>query len=297
MIYYHTLPVLRGYFRPETLSEALSYLSQYGSRSRILAGGTDLLVMMRSRKIKPRYILDIKAIQGIADIKMKNNFLHIGAGVTLREVEQSELVQQKCPLLSEAVSQMASLQIRNMGTVAGNICRASPSADTLTPLLVMGARVEISCAQRKRTVTLENFLTGPGETALESYEMVTAVQIPELPENASAAFLRLTRVAADLAKVSASVLLIQQDNVCMEARIALGGVASTAFRSYQAEKFMVGKHLDEKVIEAAADLAAAESRPISDVRSSLEYRKEACRTLVSRAIKTCLTGSPLVGGK
>ncbi len=297
MIYYHTLPALKGYFRPDKLSEALAFLTQYGSQSSVLAGGTDLLVMMRSRKIKPRYILDIKAIPDIANIKMKSNFLQIGAGVTLREVEQSEMVHQKYPLLSEAVSQMASLQIRNMGTVTGNICRASPSADTLTPLLVMEARVEIACAQRKRTVSLESFLTGPGETALEPYEMVTAIQIPILPKNASAAFFRLTRVAADLAKVSTSVLLVQQDNVCQEARIALGGVASTAFRSYQTEKFMVGKHLDEKVIDAAGDLAAAESRPISDVRSTLEYRKEACRVLVSRAIKTCLARIPSMGGK
>jgi aerobic carbon-monoxide dehydrogenase medium subunit len=291
------MPALRGYFRPETLPEALSILSEHGQQCRILAGGTDLLVLMRSRKLTPRYILDIKGIPEIRDIKMKDNFLHIGAGVTLREVEHSAIVQQKYPLLSEAVSQMASLQIRNMGTVTGNICRASPSADTLTPLLVMEANVEIACAQRKRTISLESFLKGPGQTILEPYEIVTAVQIPALPENASAAFFRLTRVAADLAKVSASVLLVQKDNVCLECRIALGGVASTAFRTRQAEKFLVGKPLDEKAIEAAGDLAAGESRPISDVRSTQEYRKEACRTLVSRGIKTCLSRSSSVGGR
>jgi CO/xanthine dehydrogenase FAD-binding subunit len=137
-------------------------------------------------------------------------------------------------------------------------------------------------------VALADFLTGPGSTLLQPSEMVTGLAIPCLPEEASTSFLRITRVAADLAKVNVAVMIRRRGNVCLEARIALGGVAPTAFRSRRSEDFLKGKVLDREAIEQSARLASQESRPITDVRSSLEYRREMCQVLVSRAITNCV---------
>ena len=286
--YYHSLPVFKRYFRPESVAEAVPYLSQYNGEARILAGGTDLLVLMRARKLKPGCIIDIKGMREADRIGIANGKLKIGALATLRKVELAEIVRHGWPLLNEAISQMASIQIRNMATVVGNICRASPSGDTLPPLLILEATVDIAYPGGSRSVALQDFLTAPGETGLKTSEMVTGIQIPLLPEKAATAFFRITRVAADLAKVNAAAMVVQKENECLEARIALGGVSPTAFRAREAESYLKGKTMDTRVIEKAAGLAASESHPISDVRSSEEYRREICRVLVSRAIKTCL---------
>lgn len=289
IIYYNTMPTFEYYFRPETVEEVVSLLMRYGEEAKILAGGTDLLVLMRSRSVVPKCVVDITRLPGLDYIKKeKTDTLKIGALATLRAVELSNLVKEEYPLLNEAVTRMANTQIRNMATVVGNICRASPSADTAPPLLALEASVEISGPDESRIVPLESFFTGPGETVLKPSEMVTEILVPKLRTNTGTAFLRATRVAADLAKVSVASVVVVEDGTCKVARIALGGVAPTPIRARAAEDLLMGNKLEDRVIEEAASLAVEESKPISDVRSTEEYRREICKVLVSRAIKTSL---------
>lgn len=287
-IYYHTMPTFEQYFQPKMVEEAVFLLARYGEEAKILAGGTDLLVLMRSRAVAPGCIVDITRIPGLAYIKYDGaDTLRIGALATLRAVELSKTVKEEYPLLYEAISQMATTQVRHMGTVIGNLCRASPAADTAPPLLALDARVEIVGPSESRVVPLEDFFIAPGETALKHNEMVVGIQVPKLRANTGTAFLRVTRVAADLAKVSAASVVTIKDGACEDARIALGGVAPTPIRAKKAEGFLAGKKLEDGVIEKAAGLAADESRPISDVRSTEEYREEVSKVLVSRAIEIC----------
>lgn len=298
IIYYHTMPTFEYYFRPETVEAVVSLLMRYGEEAKILAGGTDMLVLMRSRSVVPRCVVDITRLPGLDYIKKeKTGTLKIGALATLRAVELSNLVKEGYPLLNEAVTRMANTQIRNMATVVGNICRASPSADTAPPLLALEASVEISGPDESRIVPLENFFTGPGETVLKSSEMVTEIIVPKLRTNTGTAFLRATRVAADLAKVSAASVVMVEDGTCKVARIALGAVAPTPIRARAAEDLLMGNKLEDRVIEEAASLAVEESKPISDVRSTEEYRREICKVLVSRAIKTSLERARTKAGR
>jgi len=282
------MPILDNYFQANTIEEAISFLDRYGENAKILAGGTDLLVLMRSRAMTPICIVDITRISGLDYIKHGEvDTLNIGALATLRDVELSKEVIEEYPLLHEAVCQMATTQVRHMGTVIGNICRASPSADTAPPLLALEARVEIAGSNQIRVVPLVDFFIAPGETVLGYNEIVTGIQIPKLQANTGTAFLRLTRVAADLTKVSAASVVTVKDGVCVDARIALGGVAPTPVRAKKTEKFLTGKKLEDEVIEKAAGIITEEISPISDVRSTNEYREETSKLLVSRVIKLC----------
>jgi CO/xanthine dehydrogenase FAD-binding subunit len=286
IIYYTTLPPLEYYFQPKTVSDAVSLLVSYGEEAKILAGGTDLLVLMRSRALRPECIVDITRVPGLDYISYQDeDGLRIGALATLRAVELSKVVKDKYLVLYEAVQQMGSTQVKNMGTVVGNLCRASPAADTAPPLLVLEAEVRIAGPIETRTVPLEGFFIGPGQTVLEYYEMVTEIIVPGLPAGTGMAFLRATRVAADLAKVNVAAAVTVKNGACEDARIALGGVAPTPIRARKAEEVLKGEKLGDGVVQEAAEIAATEIRPIDDLRSSAEYRQELSKVLVRRAIR------------
>lgn len=286
IIYYTTLPALEHYFQPKTVSEAVSLLASYGEEAKILAGGTDLLALMRNRVLKPKCLIDITRIPGLDYISYQDeDGLRIGALATLRAVELSKVVKDKYLVLYEAAQQMGSTQVKNMGTVAGNLCRASPAADTAPPLLVLAAEVRIAGPTETRIVPLESFFIGPGQTVLKYYEMVTEIIVPRLPAGTGMAFLRATRVAADLAKVNVAAAVTVKNGAYEEARIALGGVAPTPIRARKAEEVLKGEKLGDGVVQEAAETAATEIRPIDDVRSTAEYRKELSKVLVRRAIR------------
>jgi carbon-monoxide dehydrogenase medium subunit len=286
IIYYTTLPALKYYFQPETVGDAVSLLASYGERAKILAGGTDLLVLMRSRVLRPECIIDITRVSEIDYISYRDeDGLRIGALATLRAVELSKVVKDRYHALYEAVQQMGSTQVKNMGTVVGNLCRASPAADTAPPLLVLQAEVRIAGPIEARIVPLEDFFIGPGQTVLQYYEMVTEIIVPGPPTGTGMAFSRATRVAADLAKVNVAAAVTVRNGACEDARIALGGVAPTPIRARKAEEVLKGEKLGDGVVQEAAEIAATEIRPIDDVRSSAEYRKELSKVLVRRAIR------------
>lgn len=286
MIYHTTRPTFEYYFRPKTIEEAVSLLASYGKEARLLAGGTDLVPLMRNRAVMPKYVIDITEIPELDYVRVdKTGTLKIGALATIKAVEQSKTVKEEYPLLYEATHRLGTTQLRNMATVVGNICRASPSADTAPPLLALDASVEIVGPDGTKIVPLDGFFTGPGETILDATEMVTEVRVPKPPIGTGTAFLKSTRVADDLAKVNAASVLTVQNGVCKDVRLALGGVAPTPVRAKKAEQILRDNKLEDELIEVAATTAADETNPITDLRSTDEYRKELSKVLVRRVIK------------
>jgi carbon-monoxide dehydrogenase medium subunit len=299
IIYYSTLPPLKDYFRPATVESAVSLLNRYGNEAKIIAGGTDVLVAMRSRKLAPSYLLDITGIQGLDYILEDNRGgIKIGALATVHSVELSKLIRKKYPLLYEAAHFMGNIQANNLATVAGNVCRASPSGDMACPLLALGASVQIAGFNRRHTVHLDQFSTGSEQTILKKDEIVTEIQVPGLPPGSGTCFLRTSRVASDLAKVNVSVVLTLKDGICTGTRIVLGSVAPTLMRALEAEELIKGKRLNEGLIEKSAQAAAAAAHPrTGSLRASPDYKKVLARTLTRQALTTAFERAGQGGGK
>lgn len=274
------------YHEPRTLDEAVSLLSQFNGRASVLAGGTDLLVEIKEHLRWPACVINIKRIPGLDQLTYdENTGLHIGALVTVRTVETSAVVREKYAGLAEATRQLGSIQIRNRATVAGNVCRASPSADTLPPLIADGAVVTIYGPAGERETLLEDFFTGPGKTVLAGNEVLTKISVPSPAPSTGKAYIKHgRRKAMELATVGVAVTLTLEGVVCQSARIVLGAVAPTPIRVPEAEDALCGRELEAEVIGEAAALAQAACRPISNVRSSADYRREMVNVLTGRAI-------------
>ena len=269
------------YLKPDSIKETISILSQYGERAQILNGGTDLIVGMRDRIIQPEYLVDIKAIPQLNIITYnKQDGLNIGATVTLNEVSDSKTIQEHYPILAEACKTVGSYQVRNRATLVGNICNASPAADTAPPLLVLEAKVNIIGLPGEKTVPLDQFFTGVKKNILKKGEIITSITIPPLKEKWFGVYLKQgRRKEVDLATVGVAVVGIRD-----EIRIALGAVASIPVRALKTEELLRGKIIDEPLLEETAKSALAEVSPISDIRSSKEYREEIIKILIKRAI-------------
>jgi CO/xanthine dehydrogenase FAD-binding subunit len=288
--FYRRLPRFE-YLTPKTIDEALSLLSQYKERAKVIAGGTDVVPQLKRREIKaPQYIIDLKGIPGLDYIKYDEvGGLALGALATIHAVETSSIIQEKFSILFQAAQSMASPQVRNRGTIVGNICNAVPSADTATALLTLEARLKLISQQGERMVNIEEFFTGPNQTVLADEEILQEIQIPGLPPQAKGIYLKLTpRRAMDLAIVGVAVVVIAEDKLCNDIRIALGAVAPTPIRAKRAEGILKGQKFDEKAIEKVAQTAAEESKPIDDHRASAEYRREMVKVLTRRAINQAI---------
>jgi carbon-monoxide dehydrogenase medium subunit len=287
--FYRRLPKF-NYLAPTTLDEALSLLAQYKSKARVIAGGTDLVPKLKRREVKaPEYVIDLKGIPGLDKIRQDTGGLSLGALVTIGAVETSPVIQQKFAILAQAAQSMASPQVRNRGTIAGNICNAVPSADSAPALLTLGARLKLISQKGERTVNIEDFFTGPNRTALTDEEILLEIKIPDMPPKSKGVYLKLSpRRAMDLAIVGAAVVVVPEDGICKDIRIALGAVAPTPLRTMKAETVLKGQKFNDNLIEKAAKTAAAEASPIDDHRASAEYRRDMIEVLVKRAIKQAI---------
>ena len=247
---------------------------------------------LKRREIQaPEYIIDLEGIPNLDYIKYNEGVgLSLGALVTLRAVETSPIIQERFSVLFHAVESMASTQVRNRGTIAGNLCNAVPSADTAPALLTLEARLKLTSQKGDRIINIEDFFTGPSETILTSEEILQEIQVPELPPHSRGRYLKLTpRRSMDLAIVGVAVVVITEGDICNDIRIALGAVAPTPVRARQAENAIRGEKWGDEVIEKAARIAAEESRPISDHRASAEYRSEMVKVLTKRAINQAIS--------
>ena len=275
------------YSEPATLDEAIALLERLGDRASVLAGGTDLIVQMKERVRRPAHVVDIKRILGLDSLSFDPaTGLTLGALVTTRAVETSEIARRHYASLARAATDFASIQVRHRATIVGNVCRASPSADTLPPLIADRARLTIVGPAGRREVEVEDFCTGPGRTTLARGEIVTHVRIPAPPPSTGKVYLKHGRRAQmELATVGVAVTLTAERGVCRALRIVLAAVAPTPLRARAAEAALIGRPIDAASIAAAAEAAMREARPIGDVRASAEYRREMVRVLTRRAIE------------
>jgi carbon-monoxide dehydrogenase medium subunit len=296
------------YFKPKTLDEALTLLAQYGEKAKLIAGGTDVIVMIKQKTMAPDVLVSLQGIPGLNQIQY-NGSLSIGPMVTHRAIEKSEVIKKNFSALADAVDSLGSVQIRNVATIGGNICTAAPSADTATPLLVLGAQVKVKSAKGERTLPIEEFFKGPGETVLKTGEIVERLLIPELLPNTGSAYYKLQRrLALDLPILGVSVLLsldkdkvtcsdmlctaspistllhkMEEDEIiCRDVRIALGVAAPTPMRALKAEALLRGKKLSDELLEEGAQLASQEAQPRDTLRGEAWYRKDMVRVLVKR---------------
>jgi CO/xanthine dehydrogenase FAD-binding subunit len=290
VVFHRRLPHFE-YLSPSTLDQALEYLISHKGQSVVMAGGTDLIPKIKSRKLKtPDFIIDLKNIPGLDYINYDDrNGLTIGSLVTISEIETSLLIQDKYPLLSEAAAGLASVQVRNRGTLAGNICNAVPSADTAPALMVLEASLKLVSTRGTRTVNISSFFTGPNQTVMAPDEVLTEIQLPVLSSGSRSRYLKLSpRQAMDLAVVGVAVMAVPAGGLLKEVRIALGAVAPTPIRAKQAEALLNGQRISPEIIARAAEAASTEARPIDDHRASAEYRREMVKVLTARALtQTC----------
>ncbi len=277
------------YFAPSTLSEAISLLAEHKGKAKLFAGGTDVLVQMKQRKITPEYIVDIKKIPELNGIKYSpEGKLTIGALVTHGLLASSKNIPEKFHMLKEASLAVGSVQTRNRGTIAGNICTSSPAADTPPALLALDAGLKLVSSTGERVVKIKDFFISPFKNILKETEIITEILIPALPENSGGVYLWHSKITEEDETLVGVGIVLTIDNIknkiCTNLRIGLGSVAPTSMRAVKAEDFLKGKHIDENNIKETAEIASNESMP----RSRAEYRKEMVKVQVGRALKQAL---------
>jgi len=274
---------------PSTVDEAVKLLKKYQNKARVLAGGLDLVSKMRRWQINPEYLVSIRNIQELNCIKSQNGSgIEIGAMASLRDVELSPEVKNSWPVLHKTIHQIASIQVKTMGTLVGNLCVATPASDIAPVLFVLGAELRIISSSGQRTIPVEKFFIPVCQHILEPHELVTGVFVPEQTDGTGCTFMKLAHTAACIAKINVAVSINKTGNSCQNVKIALGAVAPCVIRATQAEAVLEGSNLDENVIARASNKAAEEATPIGDLRSTAEYRREMAEVLVRRAINQAL---------
>ena len=276
------------YFNPTELSEAVKILSDIGSGAYVIAGGTDLLV---EKSPEVEALVDLKSL-GLSYVEECAEGIKIGAATIFSDIEKSFL-SGKNPyhILAEAAGLVGTPQIRNMGTIGGNICRTSPCSDMSPVLLALNAIVKIAGPEGTRELPVMDFFKGVRKDALNPGEIVTEIFIPAVSEKSGSAFIKLGRVAvSDLSIINvATCVEMDSNNICTDVRIALGAVAPTPIRVLNAEKVLRGKKLVDGILEEAALVASNEIQPITDIRATAEYRRDVSRVLVKRALESSLS--------
>jgi len=275
------------YHAPVTLAGALEMLNDL-DKAKPIVGGTDLMVSMREAVCSPSHIVDLNRIPELNYIKEEEGFIKIGATATLAQVAANPLTAG-IPALYDAVSRIGSPQIRNRGTITGNIVNASPAADTACPLIIHDAEIVVQSVDATNIIPIEELFVGPKINCLEPGELVTEIRIPVPPEDSCSAYKRIgRRKAFTLSVVSAAVYLQVDDDVCVDAGIAFGSVAMTPLRVPEAEDMLKGKELTTENIMEASETVRDYVKPITDVRGTAEYRQDMCPVLMRRAIQTTL---------
>lgn len=279
-------PVIEAfeYLEPKTVDEAIQVLSIHGGKAKVLAGGTDLVVSLKKRRIAPRYIVNIKNIPRLDYIHYsREDGLRIGSLASHQSIAESPIVREKFGLLATACGEVGTPQVRNMGTIGGNICMAGPSQDTPPVLLALDAKLKLVSVNGERIVPVDKFFIAPFQTALDHIELLTEIQIRPLPDASGGCYKWITKMAnVDETLVGVAVVVTADfaRESCKDIKIGLCSVAPTPMRARYAENFLRNRKLNENLIEHAAQVAADETRP----RSRADYRRRVTRVLVKRAI-------------
>ena len=272
------------YHAPTTVAEASKLLGAVDN-SRVLAGGTDLLVQMRGGQVQPACIVDIKALPGIADVVLTEQGLTLGAAAPAQSITERDDIKAIYPGLVEAIDLIGSTQVQGRCSVGGNLCNASPAADTVPALIVNGAQCTIAGPAGERQVAVESFNTGPGQNCMSADEFLISLFVPAPAPHTADAYLRfIPRTEMDIAVVGAGVsVTLDENGSCIAARVAIGAVAPTALLVAEAAAALVGTQLDDVALAAAATAVSAAARPISDKRGSADYRRKVVGVMTRRA--------------
>jgi carbon-monoxide dehydrogenase medium subunit len=282
-------------FTPTSVREASAIVREKGSGGRFLAGGTDLVIAIKEKGLAPKYVVDLKRIPRLSGIRDEaDGSIVIGALTTMREIETWPSIVKRFPFLGRSAAEVGSIQIRNRATIGGNMANATPSADVAPSLLVLDVKVRIAGADHERVIDLENFFRGPGQTVMAPDEILTELTIPPADRRLAGEYIKFSpREMMDLAYVgvAAALVLGERERRCEHVRIALGAVSPTPMRARAAEALLANQILTEELAERASVEAAGESKPISDVRSSADYRREMVRAMTKRALLNAASGT------
>ena len=280
---------IERYFSPQTLEEAAGILSQGGVT--ILAGGTDLMPQSHAGKVKFQPVLmNIRRVGELTGIALEEGMIRIGALATITDLLTHPIVRERLPVLTEAADHFASDQIRNVGTLGGSLCNASPAGDLAPPLLVLDAMVELASkpngSMKLRAVPMREFFVGPGRTQRAQNEILTAVHVPMPKPGFAARFYKFgIRPALDIATIAIAIGGVRTGRALKDVRVVFGAVAPTPIRAPRTEAVLEGRPLDAAAIDAAANAARDEVQPISDIRASAWYRKELIHNMTRRTLQ------------
>lgn len=273
---------ITAFYQPSSPQEAVSIMHTKKGRGAYVAGGTDLLCAAA----KPDFVINVRDL--LTPLKREAKGFWIGASATVSAIEYwDELAKADGQLLRQCAREFASRQIRNMATIGGNLASAVPAADFATPLLALEAKCVIQGKQGRRTVSLQEFFTGPHRSVLGK-NLLVGIRVPKPETGVRGAFLKIARNPGDIAVINVAALIKLRGHTFKRVRIALGAVAPTPIRAYEAEAYLEGKAADEEHIQRAGELAARAAKPISDQRASMAYRKQMCAALTRRALQHCL---------
>jgi len=276
------------YHAPADLEEALNLLVEFGPEAKVLAGGTDLVLAMKHKTILPPQLISLSKIEGLGVVREETSTVRIGALATHSNLSRNVLLNKSLPMICKAVSLIGSWQIRNVATIGGNLCNASPAADSAAPLLALDARVVIADSKGEREIPLSSFFAGPGTTALGPGQLLKEIVVDRPKGRSAGCYLKLMRKkAVDLSLVGVAFLAEVDDSGKKLSKVAigLGGVAPTPIRASEAEAMLAGLAYDKviKALPGAARAAVAATRPISDIRASADYRRSMVDVYVRRA--------------
>ncbi len=282
-----TLPDF-SFHAPRHQEEAFDLLRQHGDSARLMAGGTDLLPRLRAGRVQCDHVIALKGIEGLTDTRFDATYgLTIGAGSVLADVARIDAVQNHYPMLKHAIDHLATVQVRHKATVAGNLCNASPCADTAPPLMALGAKVVIAGPSGDRELALEHFITGPGQTELQPEELVRSVQLPVPPAGLRTRFIKHSpRSRVDISAVSVAVAVVLEEGLVKRIDIVLGTVAPTPLRAARAEQVLLNNTPTAELIAEAARTAMGECNPITDFRASRSYKIRMVDVLTRQALAT-----------
>lgn len=283
------IPASFAYHRPASISEAATLLAQYGDDAKILSGGQSLIPLMKLRLASPPHIVDINRIPGLTYLEERNGALRIGALVRESDLEKSELVRTRYPILHDTSRVIGDPVVRNLATVCGNLAHADPANDHPATMLALGAVIVATGPRGERTIPATAFFTGPFTTALAAGEILTEIRVPTPPARSGGAYLKLERKVGDFATAAVAVqLTLAPDGTCQRVGIGLTNVGLAPIKAARAEAALQGKRPDEATIARAAQLAAEESEPSEDLRGSEEYKRDLVRVFTVRALRKAL---------
>lgn len=275
------------YYQPQSLKEAYDLMEKLEGRARYIAGGTDILIGIKQEVIRPDALISLRSIDALRGIQYNGGLL-LGSMTLLRDMKRDSVIARRFPVLAEAISVLANPQVRNVATVGGNLCNSAPSADCAPPLMVLEAGLILEGPGGKREVPIEDFFSGPGKNRMDAVEVLTEIKISEMADNACTAFLKSGRVTQDIAIVNAAALLVMDGIICRKCRLAVGAVAPVPLRLKEIEKIIEGEVIGPELLDRVSHMVEQEVSPITDVRSTEEYRRIMSGVLVKRAINQAL---------